>query len=149
MVARGYRRSGPPSGRASTTTAASPKRTQLSLWSLRVSATPCCDDRLSSGHHRRVIRPPTNPVTAIRPIKLAQVHPRDRVQHEPSEMTLRQPIPNVGRHQERLITVTTNEILSHPGMVLNAPDDTVITRQPRDQAHLGPRVVLAPTTPAR
>ena len=49
MVARGYRRSGPPSGRASTTTAASPKRTQLSLWSLRVSATPCCDDRLSSG----------------------------------------------------------------------------------------------------
>ena len=84
-------------------------------------------------HHRRVIRPPTNPVTAIRTIKLAQVHPRDRVQHEPSEMTLRQPIPHVGRHQERLITVTTNEILSHPGMVLNAPDDTVITRQPRDE----------------
>ncbi len=47
-------------------------------------------------------------------------------------MTLRQPIPHIGRHQKRLITVTANEVLSHEQMVLNPPDGTVITRQPRD-----------------
>jgi hypothetical protein len=39
-----------------------------------------------------------------------------------------------GRHQKRLITITTNEVLSHTGMVLNRRDDTVITRQPRRNA---------------
>ena len=67
---------------------------------------------------------------AIRPVKLAQLHPRHRVKHEPREVTIRQPIPHVGRHQKRPITVTTNEVLSHLRMVLNPPDSTVITRQP-------------------
>ena len=45
-------------------------------------------------------------------------------------MPVRQPIPHIGREQERLITITTNEVLSHPRMVLNPPDDTIITRHP-------------------
>ena len=87
------------------------------------------------GHqHRRVIRPPADPVDPIRRIEPTQIHPHDRVQHKPSEVTLRQPIPHIRRHQKRLITITTNEILSHPQMVLNPPDDTVITRHPLAQA---------------
>ena len=81
-------------------------------------------------HHRRVIRPPADPVSAIRAIERAQIHARDRVQHEPREVPLRQPIPHIRRQQKRLIPITTNEVLSHPGMVLNPPDDTVITRHP-------------------
>jgi hypothetical protein len=98
---------------------------------------PRCDDRLSSGEHRRVIRPPTHPITAIRPIELAQIHARDSVEYKPREMPLRQRIPNVGRQQERLITITPNEVLSHPGIVLNPPDDTVITRHPLAEAIVG------------
>jgi hypothetical protein len=49
-------------------------------------------------------------------------------------MILRQPIPDIRRHQERLITITTDKGLSHPGIVQNRPDDTVITRQPRGVA---------------
>jgi hypothetical protein len=78
--------------------------------------------------------PAGDPIGSILGIELGQVHTRDRVEHEPREMTLRQPIPHVGRHQERLITVTTNEVQSHPGMVLNPPDDTVITRHPLAKA---------------
>ncbi len=64
------------------------------------------------------------------PIKLAEVQTRDGLEHEPREVIVGQPIPDIRRHQKRLIPVTTNEILSHAYMVINRPDDTVITRQP-------------------
>ena len=64
------------------------------------------------------MRAPTDPILAIRRIKLAQVHPRHRVEHKPRKVPLRQPIPHVRRQQERLITVTTNEVQSYPGIVL-------------------------------
>jgi hypothetical protein len=56
MDARGYRRSGPPYGRASTTTAASPKANPDVTSSFRVTGQPCCDDRLSSGGVFVVVR---------------------------------------------------------------------------------------------
>ena len=37
-------------------------------------------------------------------------------------MPLRKPVTDVGRHQERLLAITRDEILRHPGIVLNAPD---------------------------
>ena len=75
-----------------------------------------------------------DPVSAIRTIELTQIHPRHSVQDEPHQVPVRQPIPHIRRQQERLITITTNEVLSHPGMVLNPPDDTAITRHPLAKA---------------
>jgi len=40
--------------------------------------------------------------------------PADRVDHEPRQMILRQPIPQRRRQQKRLLTMTINEVLSHP-----------------------------------
>jgi hypothetical protein len=54
------------------------------------------------------------------------------------------PIHQIRRHQHRLPTVTSNEVLRHPGMVLNRPDDP-FTRQPRrrgGQGHLAARALL-------
>jgi len=62
-----------------------------------------------------------DPVAAISAIKLAQLQPRDGIQNEPHEVPFRHPIPHIRRQQERLLTITTNEVLSHPGMVLLKP----------------------------
>ena len=59
-----------------------------------------------SHHHRRVIGPPPHPIPTIRPIKPTEVQARDSVQDKPRQMILRQPIPDIRRHQERLITIT-------------------------------------------
>jgi hypothetical protein len=37
---------------------------------------------------------------------------------------LRQPLADVGRHQERLLAITRDKALAHHEMVLNPPDDT-------------------------
>jgi hypothetical protein len=74
-------------------------------------------------HHRRVIRRPTPPITAMRRIESRQIHLRYRVKDEPREMTLRQPIPHIQRQQKRLLTINRNEVLRHHQMVLNPPDD--------------------------
>ncbi len=69
-------------------------------------------------HHRRVIRRPTPPITAIRRIESRQVHLRYRVEHEPREITLWQPIPHIRSQQERLLTINHNEVLGHTQIVL-------------------------------
>jgi hypothetical protein len=38
----------------------------------------------------------------------------------------RQPIPQRRRHQERLVTITIDEVLGHPRTPLNAPDGTTL-----------------------
>ena len=50
---------------------------------------------------------------------------RHSVDHEPRQMIRRQPIPHVRRQQEPLLTTTFDEVLSHLGILLNAPDGTV------------------------
>jgi hypothetical protein len=64
-------------------------------------------------HHRRLIGRPAPAVVAIAGVELAQIHRRHRVEHEPREMALRQPVPHVGRHQKRLLAITANEALPH------------------------------------
>src|SRR4051794_27061273 len=83
-----------------------------------------CDDQLNPPHHRRVIRRPAAPVDAISGIERVEVHLRDRVDDKPRQMPRRQPLADVGRHQERLLTVASDEALSHPGRLLNPPDRT-------------------------
>jgi hypothetical protein len=93
-------------------------------WASQLLSVRRCDDHLNPPHHLRVIRRPPHPVAAIRPIKRRQIHPLDRVEHKPCQMPLRKPLPDIRRHQKRLITTTTNKVLSHPQMVLNPPDNT-------------------------
>src|ERR1700677_315495 len=102
-----------PSGRASTATAASPKQTQSSLAPFRITGQPRCDDRLSSGHHRRVIRGTTPSVLAVARVKRCEVDVLDRIDHEPRQMVLRQPLAQRERHQQQLLTITLDEVLSH------------------------------------
>src|SRR5271170_3458484 len=113
-----------PSGRASTATAASPKQTQSSLAPFRITGQPRCDDRLSSGHHRRVIRCATPAVLAISRVEGCEVDVLDRVDHEPREVVLRQPLAQRGRHQKQLLTITFDEVLSHAENCLNDAGQT-------------------------
>jgi len=75
-------------------------------------------------HHRRVISRPATTIEAIDRIERLQLHLRDGVDDKPRQMVLRQPLPDIGRHQKRLITITRDEALSHHQMVLNPPDST-------------------------
>jgi len=69
-------------------------------------------------HHRRVIRRPAAPVDAIGRIERLQIHLGDSVDHEPGEVPRRQPLADVGWHQERLLAITRDKALAHREMVL-------------------------------
>jgi hypothetical protein len=56
-------------------------------------------------HHRRVIGRPRPAIPPIGRIKPVEVHLADGVDHEPREVILRQPIPNIRRHQEVLLAI--------------------------------------------
>ena len=53
------------------------------------------------------------PVLAIGRIETGQVHLLDRVQHEPGEMAVRQPLPQRRRQQKLLLTINRDEVLGH------------------------------------
>jgi hypothetical protein len=114
---------------------------------LESPATPRCDDRLSSGHHRRLIRRTPVAVGAIRPIRLRQIHLTHRGQHRPRQVTLRQPVPQRRRHQERLVTVNSNEVLRHYRIIKN-PSDRLFptaTAQGREDVNARQRPAVIPT----
>jgi hypothetical protein len=64
-------------------------------------------------HHRRLIGRPTAAVLAIGAVERGQIHRGNRVEHEPRQVALWQPLPHIGRHQERLLTITRDEPLRH------------------------------------
>jgi hypothetical protein len=82
-------------------------------------------------HHRRLIGRATVAVLAIGGIERRRIHHRHSVDDEPRQVVLRQPLPNVGRQQERLLTIARQEVLRHARIVLNAPDSSSFVRQPR------------------
>jgi hypothetical protein len=82
------------------------------------------------------------PVGAIGRVERRRVDHPDDVDDKPREVILRQPVPDIRRHQERLLTITRDEVLRHPGIVLNPPDSRTFVRQPRVEA-------LATTTEQR
>jgi hypothetical protein len=51
-------------------------------------------------------------VRPIRRIERGQIEPTNSVDHEPRQMILRQPIPQRRWHQESLLTITINEVIS-------------------------------------
>jgi hypothetical protein len=75
-------------------------------------------------HHRRVIGRPTAPVDAIGRIEHLQIHVGHGVDDKPGEVPRRQPLADIGRHQERLLAITRDKALAHREIVLNPPDDT-------------------------
>jgi hypothetical protein len=70
-------------------------------------------------HHRRVIRCTTPAVLAIARVERRQIDVLDGVDHEPRQMVLRQPLAQRGRHQQQLLTITLDEVLSHAQKCLN------------------------------
>jgi hypothetical protein len=81
-------------------------------------------------HHRRIVRRPPVAVLAIAAIKRRQIHLRDRLQHTPRQVLLRQPLPQARRQQQLLLTITRDEVLRHPEIVLNPPDSTTVCATP-------------------
>jgi hypothetical protein len=65
-------------------------------------------------------------VSPIGSIKVAEIHPSDRVDHKPRQMTGRQPLPHIRRQQKPLLTTTLDEILRHAGISLARPDGTTL-----------------------
>jgi hypothetical protein len=82
-------------------------------------------------HHRRLIGRAPVTVLAIGAIERAEIHRVDGVQDEPREVPLRQPIPHVWRHQERLLAIAHQEVLRHHRMVFNRPDGSSDARLAR------------------
>ena len=81
-----------------------------------------------SDHHRRIVRRAAVAVGAIRSQKRRQIELADRVDHESREVVLGQPLPQAGRQQQDLLAITRQEVLRHPAIVLNDPDETPIRR---------------------
>jgi hypothetical protein len=73
-------------------------------------------------HHLRIVRRGTPPVAAIGPIERIEIQLRHRLQHEPRQMVLGQPLPQRRRQQQLLITITRDEVLGHAGIVQTPPD---------------------------
>jgi hypothetical protein len=73
-------------------------------------------------HHRGLIGRAAIAVGAVIGIERVEVHLRHRVEHEPRQMILRQPLTQRGRHQKCLLPITTNEVLRHHAIVSGGPD---------------------------
>ena len=89
-------------------------------------------------HHRRLKGRPAPPILAVGAIKRRQIHLLNRPQHEPRQMVLRQPIPWVRRHQERLLTIARQEVHSHAPKCLNPPGRTGGLRDTHDDQQQRP-----------
>ena len=61
-------------------------------------------------------------VGAIVGVELAQIHLLNRLEQKPRQMVLRQPLAQRRRQQERLLTITPDEVLSHHEIVIADPD---------------------------
>ena len=61
---------------------------------------------------------------AIGGIEAVEVHLADSVHNEPREVACWQPLPDIRRHQKRLLAITRDKALAHHRTVLNPPDDT-------------------------
>ena len=81
-------------------------------------------------HHRRIVRRAAMPVGAIGSKERGQIELADHVDHKPREVILGQPLAQARRQQQLLLAITRQEVLRHPGIVLNRPDGPTFVRQP-------------------
>ncbi len=80
--------------------------------------------------HRRVIRRPAVPISPIRGPEPRQVQLVDHIDQEPRKVIRRQPVPHIRRQQEHLITVTSDEVEPHHGILAATRDRSTQPRQP-------------------
>ena len=73
-------------------------------------------------HHRRLTGDAAMAVRAIVGVELAQIHLLNRLEQKPRQMVLRQPLAQRRRQQERLLTITPDEVLGHSEIVIADPD---------------------------
>jgi hypothetical protein len=64
-------------------------------------------------HHRRLIGSAAMAIGAVIGVELAQIHLLNRLDHEPRQVILSQPLTQRRRQQKRLLTITRNEVLGH------------------------------------
>jgi hypothetical protein len=129
-TARGPSRTGPPApardarrtGRSSRDPASPARRSHGGRRPLhRPAQSPAPTARLARRrkqqrhHHRRLLGQPAAAVLAIGRIERGQIHRSDRIEDKPRQMSLRQPLPHIRRHQERLLATTRDEALHHTG----------------------------------
>jgi hypothetical protein len=103
---------------------------QSSLISFSMPVYPGASVQQQRDHHRRIVRRPAMPVIAIVRIKRPQIELRDGIDHTPRQVALGQPLAQTRRQQQLLITVTRDEVLRHPGILLIAADGTPLLQQP-------------------
>src|SRR3954451_5466483 len=74
-------------------------------------------DRIRVDQHpkrlRRVIRGTAPTINTVAGVKRRQVQLSDDIDHEPRQMTLRQPVGHRRRHQHQLLTINRDEVVSH------------------------------------
>ncbi len=73
-------------------------------------------------HHPRLISGAAMTVLAVVGIELSQIHLLDGLDHKPRQMILRKPLAKRGWHQKSLLTITSNEVMGHGGIVSARPD---------------------------
>jgi hypothetical protein len=89
-------------------------------------------------HHRRIMRRPPVAVRAIGAVEPGQIELSDRVDDEPRQVILRQPLPQARRQQQRLVAVTREEVLRHAVIVNAAPDGNDDSTRPTTRASRRP-----------
>ena len=88
-----------------------------------MSAAPSHTRRARS-HHRRVIRRATPAVLTVARVERREIDVLDRIDHNPRQMVLRQPLTQRGGHQQQLLTITLDEVLSHTQKLLKPAGQT-------------------------
>ena len=82
-------------------------------------------------HHLRLVGGGAVAVGAIGGVEGLEVELLDRLDHEPGEVVVGQPIAQVRRQQQRLVSIAGEEVLWHARMVQDGPDSRGFMRQPR------------------
>src|SRR5215204_3012596 len=62
------------------------------------------------------------PVLAVGGVEGPEVELLDRLDHKPGEVVFRQPVAQVRGQEQRLVSVSCEEVLWHARMVQNRPD---------------------------
>jgi hypothetical protein len=93
-------------------------------------------------HHRRIVRRPAVPIGAIGGKERGQIELGEHLDHKPREVILGQPLAQARRQQQLLLAIARQEVLRHPGILLNRPDDTTFVRQPPWIGAVSPSLLL-------
>jgi hypothetical protein len=81
-------------------------------------------------HHHGIVRRSAMAIVAVTRTERPEIQLANRVEHKPCEVILRQPLTQARRQQQLLLTITRDEVLRHPEIVLNPPDAIPVSATP-------------------